>query len=138
MIIEGIRASNTTAVRYERDRPGELVHMDVMKIGRIPDGAAGAPMADNHWSYTAPTSLRHRGPRHHATHDQAALPWQNGKASNASTARMGRRHVFTSSDEGGNLPATCLDNDNERRRHSALGSTTADRPPIRHPEAEHA
>lgn len=27
-----------TAVRYERDRPGELVHMDVKKIGRIPDG----------------------------------------------------------------------------------------------------
>lgn len=35
---EIIRASKTTAVRYERDRPGELVHMDVKKIGRIPDG----------------------------------------------------------------------------------------------------
>ena len=33
-----IRASKTTAVRYERDQPGELVHMDVKKIGRIPDG----------------------------------------------------------------------------------------------------
>lgn len=33
-----IRASKTSAVRYERDRPGELVHMDVKKIGRIPDG----------------------------------------------------------------------------------------------------
>jgi transposase InsO family protein len=35
---EVIRASKTTAIRYERDRPGELVHMDVKKIGRIPDG----------------------------------------------------------------------------------------------------
>lgn len=35
---EVIRASKTTAVRYERDRPGELIHMDVKKIGRIPDG----------------------------------------------------------------------------------------------------
>lgn len=35
---EVIRASKTTAVRYERDQPGELVHMDVKKIGRIPDG----------------------------------------------------------------------------------------------------
>ena len=35
---EVIRASKTTAVRYERDTPGELVHMDVKKIGRIPDG----------------------------------------------------------------------------------------------------
>jgi transposase InsO family protein len=35
---EVIRASKATAVRYERSRPGELVHMDVKKIGRIPDG----------------------------------------------------------------------------------------------------
>jgi transposase InsO family protein len=33
-----IRASKATAVRYERDRPGELVHLDVKKLGRIPDG----------------------------------------------------------------------------------------------------
>ena len=33
-----IRASKTTAVRYERETPGELGHMDVKKIGRIPDG----------------------------------------------------------------------------------------------------
>ena len=25
-------------VRYERERPGELVHLDVKKLGRIPDG----------------------------------------------------------------------------------------------------
>jgi transposase InsO family protein len=35
---EVIRSSKTTAVRYERARPGELVHMDVKKVGRIPDG----------------------------------------------------------------------------------------------------
>jgi transposase InsO family protein len=35
---EVIRSSKTTAIRYERERPGELVHMDVKKIGRIPDG----------------------------------------------------------------------------------------------------
>ena len=35
---EVIRSSKATAVRYERERPGELVHMDVKKIGRIPDG----------------------------------------------------------------------------------------------------
>ncbi len=33
-----IRASKTTARRYERERPGELIHVDVKKIGRIPDG----------------------------------------------------------------------------------------------------
>jgi hypothetical protein len=33
-----IRAGRATAVRYERDRPGELVHVDVKKVGKIPDG----------------------------------------------------------------------------------------------------
>jgi len=33
-----IRASKATAVRYEKKRSGELVHMDVKKLGRIPDG----------------------------------------------------------------------------------------------------
>ena len=49
---EVIRASKTTARRYERDRPGELVHMDVKKIGRIPDGggwrAHGRQMGSTH------------------------------------------------------------------------------------------
>jgi transposase InsO family protein len=35
---EVIRASKSTAVRYEKQRPGELVHMDVKKLGKIPDG----------------------------------------------------------------------------------------------------
>ena len=35
---EVIRASKTTAIRYERPCPGDLVHVDVKKIGRIPDG----------------------------------------------------------------------------------------------------
>ena len=35
---ERIRASKTTSIRYERERPGDLVHMDVKKLGRIPDG----------------------------------------------------------------------------------------------------
>jgi transposase InsO family protein len=46
---ELIRASRQTTHRYERQRPGELVHMDVKKLGRIPDGggwrAAGGTRA---------------------------------------------------------------------------------------------
>jgi transposase InsO family protein len=33
-----IRSSKATSHRYERDRPGDLVHVDVKKLGRIPDG----------------------------------------------------------------------------------------------------
>ena len=35
---EPVRSSKQTTKRYERVRPGELVHVDVKKIGRIPDG----------------------------------------------------------------------------------------------------
>ncbi len=35
---EVIRSSKATAIRYERERPGELIHVDVKKLGRIPPG----------------------------------------------------------------------------------------------------
>lgn len=53
---EAIRASKTTAVRYERARPGELVHIDVKKLGRIPDGGGwkshGRGKGNRHRKYT--------------------------------------------------------------------------------------
>jgi transposase InsO family protein len=54
-----IRASKATAVRYERKRPGELVHMDVKKLGRIPDGGG--------WK-------AHGRARREATRNRAARP----------------------------------------------------------------
>jgi transposase InsO family protein len=33
-----IRASRRTQVRYEHETPGSLIHIDVKKLGRIPDG----------------------------------------------------------------------------------------------------
>lgn len=35
---EPVRRGPASGVRYERARPGELVHIDVKKLGRIPDG----------------------------------------------------------------------------------------------------
>ena len=55
---EVIRASKTTAVRYERSRPGELVHMDVKKIGRIPDGGGWRA----HGRQMGSTSARKKAP----------------------------------------------------------------------------
>lgn len=55
-----IRATRATTVRTERDRPGELVHMDVKKIGRIPPGggwrASGWTVA-NHQSRVNKTPI---------------------------------------------------------------------------------
>jgi transposase InsO family protein len=53
-----IRASKTTAVRYERDRPGELVHMDVKKIGRIHDGGGWKAHGREHGQTTAQKRAR--------------------------------------------------------------------------------
>lgn len=36
-----IRASRATSTRYEHERPGGLIHADVKKLGRIPDGGGG-------------------------------------------------------------------------------------------------
>ena len=47
-----IRSSKATATRYERERPGELVHMDVKKLGRIPDGGG--------WRAQGQNTLNHR------------------------------------------------------------------------------
>jgi transposase InsO family protein len=53
-----IRASKATAVRYERDRPGELVHMDVKKIGRIPDGGGWRAHGREHGQTSAQKKAR--------------------------------------------------------------------------------
>jgi transposase InsO family protein len=47
-----LRASRVTQTRYERARPGELVHMDVKKLGRIPDGGG--------WRAEGQNTLNHR------------------------------------------------------------------------------
>ena len=33
-----VRRGPVSRVRYERQRPGELVHVDIKKLGRIPEG----------------------------------------------------------------------------------------------------
>ena len=46
--------------RYERDRPGELVHVDIKKLGRIPDGGGWrANGRESQWRLK-PTSVRGR------------------------------------------------------------------------------
>lgn len=37
-VCEARRRGPVTPVRYERERPGELLHVDVKKVARMPDG----------------------------------------------------------------------------------------------------
>ncbi len=50
-----VRASRRTQVRYEHAEPGDLVHVDVKKLGRIPDGGG--------WRIEGPNELDHRSHR---------------------------------------------------------------------------
>jgi transposase InsO family protein len=50
---EVIRSSKQTAKRYERDKPGELVHMDVKKLGKIPDGGGWRARGETRTSHQA-------------------------------------------------------------------------------------
>src|SRR6218665_376653 len=45
------RASRRTQLRYERQQPGDLVHIDVKKLGRIPDGGG--------WRLDGPDTIDH-------------------------------------------------------------------------------
>ena len=47
-----IRASRRTQHRYERNTAGDLIHIDVKKLGRIPDGGG--------WRLHGPDSINHR------------------------------------------------------------------------------
>jgi transposase InsO family protein len=46
-----IRASRRTEHRYEREQPGDLIHIDVKKLGRIPDSGG--------WRMDGPTAINH-------------------------------------------------------------------------------
>lgn len=48
-----VRASRRTNHRYEREHPGDLIHIDVKKLGRIPDGGG--------WRVDGPAELDHHG-----------------------------------------------------------------------------
>lgn len=55
-----IRATRATAHRYEHAHPGDLVHIDVKKLGRIPDGGgwrAHGGTASNHQSRVDKTPI---------------------------------------------------------------------------------
>lgn len=51
---EVIRASRATTHRYEREHAGDLIHVDVKKVGRIPDGGG-------HRVHGRTTAVRGRG-----------------------------------------------------------------------------
>ena len=54
-----IRASRRTQLRYEREQAGDLIHIDVKKLGRIPDGGG--------WRVNGPDAIDHNPGRDRTT-----------------------------------------------------------------------
>ena len=54
---EPVRRGPISRVRYERERPGELLHLDVKKLGRIPEGGGWRA----HGRGPKPTARRNQG-----------------------------------------------------------------------------
>lgn len=56
-VLRHMERTTRTVIRFEREHPGELVHLDVKKLGRIPDGGGkrfDPGFAENHSGRTRP------------------------------------------------------------------------------------
>lgn len=62
----GDRATRVPAQRYQRERPGELIHVDVKKLGRIPDGGGWRLHGRQVSGANAKRNARVQGREHHS------------------------------------------------------------------------
>ena len=58
------RATGEPIRRYEHEHPGDLIHVDVKKLGKVPDGGG--------WRYVGQAAGLHEPLRHRPAHRQAA------------------------------------------------------------------
>jgi len=113
-VLRQMERTTRTVIRYERARPGELVHLDVKKLGRIPDG--GGKRFDPGFAETR--SGRHRPDKrgfqyvHVAIDDHSrfayaeVLPDERG----ATTAGFLERTVVAFADQGIRIERVLTDN----------------------------
>lgn len=91
----GLRVRKPKVVRYEKETPRELVHIDIKKLGKIPDGgewrAHGRDSAQARRAGAATDRAARRGASpsrgyvflHHAVDDCTRLPTPSNSATNA-------------------------------------------------------
>ncbi len=126
---EVIRASKTTALRYERDRPGELIHVDVKKLGRIPPG--GGWRAWGRAATTAGKKQRRIGYDyvHSAVDDHSRLAYSEIHADEQGDTAAGflrRAAAFYAACGIGRIEAVMTDNHLSYTRSRAVAEALAD------------
>jgi transposase len=126
-----------TPIRYERDRPGELIHIDVKKLGKIPPGGGWRKLGRSHETRRA--QLRGRGYDylHVAVDDHSrlahveVLPDERGATCAAFLTRAAERFAELGSDR---IERVMTDNafgyTRSRAFHEALSAIGAAHRPI--------
>jgi transposase InsO family protein len=65
-VLARLDRTTRSVIRYERDRPGELIHLDIKKLGRIPEG--GGKRIDPGWQEAKAARHTSRGGGHDYLH----------------------------------------------------------------------
>ena len=114
------------ANRYERQKPGELIHVDVKKLGRIVGGAGKRVRGGgNHYTDVHAIACRVLGIRHLRTRPRR--PQTNGRLERFIRTMLGGwayGAIYASSAERTAALDGWLWRYNHHRRHSALGRQT--------------
>lgn len=76
----GLPVRRDTPRRYERDKPGDLVHVDIKKLGRIPDGGGHRKLGRTIGNHNSAKNRTHRRSvgysyLHHAVDDHSRLAY---------------------------------------------------------------
>jgi transposase InsO family protein len=134
----GLPARRPVPVRYEKTRPGELVHVDIKKLGRIPDGGGWRAHGRGSAQDRAAGVIRDRAARagaagsrgyaflHHAVDDHSRLAYSEILADERRETAAGfwlRAHAFFA-EAGVTVEAVMTDNGACYRSHmfaAALG-----------------
>lgn len=115
-VLARLDRTTRTSIRYERDRPGELVHLDVKRLGRIPEG--GGRRFDPGFKETGGAGRKRPGPKrghdyiHVAVDDHSrfvyaeCLPDERA----ATTAGFLERMVFSLAQRGITVERVLTDN----------------------------
>ena len=136
----GIRVRRPAVKRYEVDRPGRLIHVDIKKQGRIPDGGGwrahgrgssqgrGAAVARNRATRAGATSSRGYRYLHHAVDDYSRVAYSeilDDERKETAAGFWTRANAFFAS-IGVTVTAVMTDNGSCYRSHAfadALGET---------------
>jgi transposase InsO family protein len=122
----GLPVRKARPVRYEMDRPGELVHVDIKKLGRIPDGGGHRKLGRQAGRRNKKKPGRGYAFLHHAVDDHSRVAYSEilgDERKETASAFWGRARTFFT-DLGIDVAAVLTDNGSCYRSHDfarALG-----------------